>query len=117
MPGVLEEVRDVVAEYGPLTAGDIEPLLDEPGTRDSSNWGWNWSQTKRAVDFLFWAGVISSAGRTAQFERRYDLTERVLPPEIAAAPDVPHADALRELMRIAARACGVATERSLRDYF
>jgi uncharacterized protein YcaQ len=117
LPGVLAAVRDVVAEHGPLTAGEIERLLEQPGTRDRSNWGWNWSQTKRAVEFLFWAGVISSAGRTAQFERRYDLTERVLPPEIAAAPDVPHADAVRELMRIAARACGVATERSLRDYF
>jgi uncharacterized protein YcaQ len=117
LPGVLATVRGVVADHGPLTAGEIERLLEEPDTRDRSNWGWNWSQTKRALEFLFWAGVISSAGRTAQFERRYDLTERVLPPEVVAAPEVPHTDAVRELVRIAARACGVASERSLRDYF
>jgi uncharacterized protein len=117
LPGVLADVRAVVAGHGPLTAGEIERLLEADGPRDRSNWGWNWSQTKRALEFLFWAGVISSAGRTTQFERRYDLTERVLPPEIAAAPDVPHGDAVRDLVRIAARACGVATERSLRDYF
>jgi uncharacterized protein YcaQ len=117
LPGVLAMVRDVVAGRGPLTAGEIARLLEEPDTRDRSNWGWNWSQTKRALEFLFWSGVLSSAGRTAQFERRYDLTERVLPPQIAAAPDVPHADAVRELVRISARACGVASERCLRDYF
>jgi uncharacterized protein YcaQ len=117
LPDVLATVRAVVADHGPLTAGEIERVLEEPATRDRSNWGWNWSQTKRALEFLFWAGVISSAGRTSQFERRYDLTERVLPPDIATAPDLPPADAARELMRMAARACGVASERCLRDYF
>jgi hypothetical protein len=117
LPGVLADVRAVVADHGPLTAGEIERLLEAPGPRDRSNWGWNWSQTKRALEFLFWSGVISSAGRTGQFERRYDLTERVLPPEVTAAPDLPAADSVRELVRIAARACGIASERCLRDYF
>jgi uncharacterized protein YcaQ len=117
LPGVLADVRAVVANHGPLTAGEIERVLEADAPRDRTNWGWNWSQTKRALEFLFWAGVISSAGRTSQFERRYDLTERVLPPEIATATDPPHGEAVRELVRIAARACGVASERSLRDYF
>jgi uncharacterized protein YcaQ len=117
LPGVLADVRAVVADHGPLTAAEIERRLEAPGPRDRSNWGWNWSESKRGLEFLFWAGVISSAGRTAQFERRYDLTERVLPPEVASAPDLPHGDAVRELVRIAARACGVASERCLRDYF
>ena len=116
-PAVLDAVRAEVAARGPLTAAEIERALAPPAPRERTGWGWNWSDTKRAVEFLFWAGEISSAGRTTQFERRYDLPSRVLPPAVAAAPDPDPADAVRELVRIAARACGIATERGLRDYF
>src|SRR5204862_6655772 len=47
----------------------------------------------------------------------YDLPERVLPRAVLAAPTPSLADAQRELMRIAARGCGVGTEKDLRDYF
>ncbi len=105
---VLQEVRD----RGPISAGEIEH--DAP--RPTDGWGWNWSEVKRALEYLFWSGQVTAASRRG-FERLYDLPERVLPSRVLAAstPDV--AEAQRGLVDIAARSSGVATERDLRDYF
>ena len=77
---------------------------------------WDWSDHKRALEWLFWSGQVSSA-RRRRFERLYDLTERVLPSEVVDAPTPSAEDAQRDLLRIAARGLGVAAEADLRDYF
>ena len=51
------------------------------------------------------------------FERLYDVPERVLDPAIVALPTPRIEDAQRELVRVSARALGVATEDDLADYF
>jgi uncharacterized protein YcaQ len=77
---------------------------------------WNWHAGKVALEWLFWSGQVTAA-RRVNFERRYDLTERVLPPDLLERATPPVEEAQRELVRVAARACGVATEPDLGDYF
>ena len=103
---VLAELRD----RGPLGASELSMAGESRGA-----W-WGWSDGKIAMEWLFWAGIVTTATRR-NFERVYDLTERVLPPAIVETPTPSEADAQRDLMRISAQAMGVATERDLRDYF
>jgi len=77
---------------------------------------WNWQDAKIAIEWLFCMGTVSTATRR-NFERLYDLAERVIPEDVLSTPAPRTTDAQRELIRIAAQAQGVATERQLRDYF
>jgi uncharacterized protein len=111
-PGYVAEVLDRVRTDGPLKAGDLaEPRPDRAGAM------WNWHDGKIALEWLFFTGEITATHRTTAFEKVYDVTERVLPADVLRAPTPEPADAVRELVRTAARALGVATERDLRDYF
>lgn len=109
--GLIEEVRREIEAEGPKAASD---LAHEH--RGEGGW-WGWSDGKRAVEWLFWAGHLTTATRRGAFERVYDLTERVLPREVVEAPTPDAATAHRALLRIAGRALGIATEHCLRDYY
>jgi uncharacterized protein YcaQ len=67
------------------------------------------------AEALFAAGVLTTATRVG-FARHYDLTERVLPPEVVAR-QIDDDEAVQELVLRAATALGVATETDIRDYF
>lgn len=110
-PALVERAMAEIQSRGPLSAGDLEI-----GVKGRGGW-WGWSEAKRAVECLFWTGQVTTATRRGTFERVYGVTDDVLPKTISNA-DVPgREDAQRELVAIAARALGVATERDLRDYF
>jgi hypothetical protein len=103
----LEEVRD----RGPMTASELEL-----GERRTGGW-WGWSDPKRALECLFWAGELTTATRRGTFERVYGLTDKVLPRSVVEAPTPTRQEAHRQLIVLAARAMGVATAADLRDYF
>jgi uncharacterized protein YcaQ len=110
-----ELVRDVLAEVrasGPVPASEV---MEHERPKRTGPW-WDWSDVKRAFEWLFWSGQLTSARRRG-FERLYDLPERVLPAEVLAAPTPPVEEAQRALLRVAARSLGVGTETDLRDYF
>ncbi|HTY73365.1 MAG TPA: crosslink repair DNA glycosylase YcaQ family protein, partial [Actinomycetes bacterium] len=116
-PALVDAVLEEIRANGPMTSLEVEAALEHDRPRTREEWGWNWSMVKMSLEYLFFCGLVSSAGRTPQFERRYDLTDRVLPRPVRELPDPPEDEAFRELTRIAARAHGVATEPDLRDYF
>ncbi|WP_121012585.1 winged helix-turn-helix domain-containing protein [Saccharothrix australiensis] len=114
-PRLVEDILAVVKELGPIGAGAIEKALAGGGPRAKDHWGWNWSEVKKVCEYLFGVGALTTGTRRG-FERLYDLTERVLPPEVLARRVAPEEGA-RELVSRAAAALGVATEPDLRDYY
>jgi uncharacterized protein YcaQ len=111
-PGYIAAVLEEVGARGPITAGELEK--DAP--REVTNWGWNWSSSKIALEYLFWTGQVMAAARRG-FERLYDVTERVLPESVLSLPTPTEEEAHRELLLIAARCHGVGTAKDLADYF
>ncbi|MFL6071425.1 MAG: winged helix-turn-helix domain-containing protein [Actinomycetes bacterium] len=111
LKGLLEDLR----ADGPLTAAQLGERHDREAPRRTGPW-WDWSDVKRALEFLFWSGEITTAKRRG-FERAYDVPERVIPPAVLHAPTPDRDEAQRELLRRSIRSMGVATAKDLRDYF
>jgi uncharacterized protein YcaQ len=111
LPDYVAAVLAEVTERGPISSAE---LMD--GGEKSGPW-WGWSKGKTALEWLFWAGDLTSAGRGPNFERRYDLPERVLPQSVLNAPTPPVEEAHRQLLVRAAKHHGVGTARDLADYF
>lgn len=110
-PAYVEEIRREVAERGPLAVSDLR----DQGRGGGGPW-WGRSDGKLALEWLFATGRLATA-RRGNFTRVYDLTERVIPPEVLAAPAPATRDAQREMLRLAARACGIGDAGDLADYY
>jgi uncharacterized protein YcaQ len=77
-------VLDQVRSEGPLSSSDVGK--DEK--RGSGGW-WDWHPSKTALEYLWRSGALTVVGRDG-FQKRYDLTERVLDQQLrdpAYAPD------------------------------
>ncbi|WP_232662513.1 winged helix-turn-helix domain-containing protein [Pseudonocardia sp. TRM90224] len=116
-PALVDDVLAAVKELGPVGAGALEKALGG-ATRarpPGATW-WERSDVKRVCEYLFGRGDLTTGSRV-HFQRLYDLTERVLPPEVFALHPADPAHSARELLLRSAAALGVATEPDLRDYY
>src|SRR5947209_10409905 len=107
-----EEVERLLAfirERGAVRSADFAR-----GDGKAGGW-WEWKTEKRALEMLFTSGELMIA-RRQNFQRVYDLRERVLPSwddrMLPAAEE-----ARRELALKAVRALGITTARWVADYF
>lgn len=78
------KVLDQIREEGPVCSADVGK--DEK--RSNSGW-WDWHPSKTALGYLWRVGALHVIGRDG-FQKRYDLTERVLDADLfdaAQAPD------------------------------
>ena len=103
-------VRDELRARGPLRPADIR--ADAP--RERGTW-WDWDEVKLALEHMWRTGDVAISGRKG-FERSYALAEHVVPAGILAQ-EIAVPDAMRELIRRAARSHGVATASDLADYY
>ena len=103
-----DAVLDRIRTEGPLAASEFE--------KGGGGW-WGWSDAKQALEWLFWAGLVTAKTRKSSFERIYDLPERVIPDTILALPTPTPAAAKRALIERSASALGIATATDLRDYY
>ncbi|SEL57427.1 hypothetical protein SAMN05428989_1961 [Pseudoxanthomonas sp. GM95] len=108
--GEADAMLDRIRSDGPQAASDLA------GSKVSKGM-WAWSDAKHALEWLFWAGLITSTHRRGSFERVYDLPERVLPAAIQAQATPTARDAQRNLLARSAKALGIATAEDLRDYY
>lgn len=108
----LEDVLKRVQTDGALSASDLPPVC---GPRRNPG-DWYRSISRRALEFHFARGTLAVSKRLKNFQRVYDLSERVIPAEYFSR-SLGKLDAQRELLRVASRALGIWTIRDLADYF
>ncbi|MES2899302.1 MAG: crosslink repair DNA glycosylase YcaQ family protein [Pseudomonadota bacterium] len=102
---VLEHIR----LHGPTRSSDFERTDGKAG-----GW-WEWKPEKRSLEVLFTAGQLMIA-RRHNFQRIYDLAERVLPDWHDSR--MPPMDEVRERLLLASvRALGVCRAGWIPDYF
>ena len=108
----LEQVLDEVRERGALTSRDLPPV---PGPKRKPG-DWHRSVPRWALEYHFARGDLAVKKRLPNFQRVYDLPERVLP-EKHRSCDVDKDEADRELLARAGQSLGVATRHDLADYY
>jgi uncharacterized protein YcaQ len=114
-PEYVEAVLEAVRMRGPLSADDLPDLPDGQPRRLPGD-AWIGTIPRAVLEALFGRGVLSVVARRPDYARVFDLTERLVPAEHHGR-DVAKDDAHRDLLRLAARAFGIATEDDLADYY
>lgn len=108
----LENILSQVKESGAVTAHDLPPV-DTPKRKPGD---WHKSMSRRALEIHFGKGELCVSHRLPNFQRVYDLPERLIRGEDCSSR-WRTADAHRELLQRAATCLGVATSNDLADYY
>lgn len=108
----LSEVLELVAERGAVTAADL-PSVQGPKRKSGE---WHRSVPRWALEYHFGFGTLAVRNRLSNFQRVYDLPERLIDDKHRLA-SLDNNAARRELLRRAARAYGIATAKDLADYY
>ena len=108
----LKEVIETIQIKGAVTAQDLRPVRG-PARRPGD---WHRSLPRWALEYHFGTGRLAVEKRLPNFQRVYDLPERVID-EAHRLRRIEDDEARRELLRSAASALGVATVQDLADYY
>ncbi|MEP2919487.1 crosslink repair DNA glycosylase YcaQ family protein [Sulfitobacter sp.] len=73
-----QTVLDHIRDHGPCGTSDV----GKNEKRGSGGW-WDWNPSKTALEYLWRSGALHVVGRE-KFQKRYDLTERVVEPHLWA---------------------------------
>jgi uncharacterized protein YcaQ len=108
----LTQVLNLISNNGAVTSQDLPPAAAQkrrPGD-------WHRSLPRWALECHFGRGAVAVADRLPNFQRVYDLPERLIDPQ-HLEKSVSRKDAQRELLGLAAKSYGIATMRDLADYY
>ena len=108
----LDAVLEQVGREGPLTANELPPA---PGPKRNPG-DWHRSMPRWALEYHFARGDLVVSDRLPNFQRVYDLPERILPRKHLQR-SMPVDEAQTELLRRAGKALGVGTLHDLADYY
>jgi uncharacterized protein len=105
---LVEPVLERIRADGPLTSRDFEG--------QGHGGMWNWKPSKMVLDALWDKGLLVIAERR-NFQRAYDLAERVIPARWLDAPTPTEDETLRTLALLAVGARGALTEPAVREHW
>lgn len=108
----LDSVLEQVEAEGPLTASDLPPM---PGPKRKPG-DWHRSIPRWALEYHFASGSLAVAKRQPNFQRVFDLPDRVIPQDFRQQ-NLDRQAAHRELVRRSIAAMGIATTHDIADYF
>ena len=104
-PQLLETLLADVRAEGPLTAGELSARHDRHLPKRTGPW-WDWSDVKRALEFLFWAGRDHHVPTGAASSGCTTCPSGCSPPRSSRRRRRARAEAQRELLRRSIRSLG-----------
>lgn len=106
---LMQPVLEQITAQGAMATKDFTTHEQRKG----GTW-WDWRPVKVALELLFWQGRLMVSERR-KFQKVYDLTERILPPDVdTTLPSDEQVGAF--LVRRALTALGIAHEKEISDY-